>query len=104
LGSPWHRFPLEKAEREAFVPALDMIETPKEYVVRCEVPGIHSKNLDISLTGSVPKITGLREEAQEGAGDVPVEGAGDRYVRADSQAADRSGGGQRSKRPIGTRS
>jgi HSP20 family molecular chaperone IbpA len=49
LGSPWHRFPLEKAELEAFVPALDMIETPKEYVVRCEVPGIHSKNLDIQL-------------------------------------------------------
>ncbi len=49
LGEPMAPcFPLEKAELEAFVPALDMIETPKEYVVRCEVPGIHSKNLDIS--------------------------------------------------------
>ena len=66
--APW--YPLEKAELGAFVPALDLIETPKEYVARCEVPGIHKENLDINLTGNVLKITGRREEAHEGMGEV----------------------------------
>ena len=66
--APW--YPLEKAEFGAFVPALDMIETPKEYVVRVEVPGIHKENLDINLTGNVLKITGQREEVHEGAGEA----------------------------------
>ncbi len=66
--APWH--PLGKAELGEFVPALDMIETPKEYVVKCEVPGIHKENLDINLTANVLKITGRREEAHEGAGET----------------------------------
>jgi HSP20 family protein len=65
---PW--YPLEKAELGAFVPALDLIETPKEYVVRCEVPGIHKENVDLNLTGNMLKITGRREEAHEGAGET----------------------------------
>ena len=66
--APW--YPLEKAELGAFVPALDLIETPKEYVVKCEVPGIHKENLDINLTANVLRITGRREEAHEGAGET----------------------------------
>jgi HSP20 family protein len=66
--APW--FPPEKAEFGAFVPALDMMETPKEYVIRCELPGIHKENLDINLTGNVLKITGRRDEVHEGAGET----------------------------------
>ena len=66
--APW--YPPEKAEFGAFVPALDMIETPKEYVVRVEVPGIHKENLDINLTGNMLKVTGRRDEVHEGAGET----------------------------------
>jgi HSP20 family protein len=53
-----------------FVPALDMMETPKEYVVRCELPGIHKENLDINLPGNTLKITGRRDEVHDGAGET----------------------------------
>jgi HSP20 family protein len=66
--APW--YPFEKAEFGQFVPALDMFETPKEYVVRVEVPGIHKENLDINLTGNVLKITGKKDEVHEGAGEA----------------------------------
>ena len=66
--TPW--FPPEKAEYGAFAPAFDLIETPKEYVVRCEVPGLHKENLDINLTGNVLKIMGRREEVHEGVGET----------------------------------
>ena len=63
-------YPLEKAEFGAFVPAIDMIETAKEYLVRCEVPGVHKENLDINLTGTILRITGRRDEVHEGAGET----------------------------------
>ena len=66
--APW--YPFEKAELGGFVPAIDMVETPQEFVVRCEVPGIHKENLDINLTGNVLRITGRREEIHEGAGEA----------------------------------
>ena len=68
LMAPW--FPPERTDLGAFVPALDLIETPKEYVARCEVPGIHKENVDINLTGNMLKITGRRDEAHEGAGET----------------------------------
>jgi HSP20 family protein len=49
-----------------WAPALDLTETEKEYLIRCEVPGIHRENLDISLTGNVLRITGHKESVQEG--------------------------------------
>jgi HSP20 family protein len=53
-----------------WAPALDLTETEKEYVIRCEVPGIHRENLDISLTGNVLRITGHKESVQEGKGET----------------------------------
>lgn len=66
--APW--YPHEKGEVGPFVPAIDLTETPKEFVVRCEVPGIHKENLDINLTGNMLRITGRREEIHEGAGEA----------------------------------
>jgi len=53
-----------------WAPALDLTETDKEYVIRCEVPGIHKENLDISLTDNVLRITGHKEAVQEGKGET----------------------------------
>ena len=52
-----------------WTPALDVTETEKEYLIRCEVPGIHKENLDISVSGSLLRITGHKEAVQEGKGE-----------------------------------
>ena len=66
LGEPL-AFPLEPMREYGaeWMPVLDLAETPKEYVIRLEAPGIHKENLDINLTGNVLKITGRKEAVQE---------------------------------------
>jgi HSP20 family protein len=54
---PW---PYETAAAE-WIPVIDVVETPAEYVMRLELPGIHKENLDINLTGKRLIITGIRE-------------------------------------------
>jgi HSP20 family protein len=53
-----------------WIPTMDVVETPAEYLVRLEVPGIHRENLDVNLTGKRLIITGIREmvPAVEGEG------------------------------------
>ena len=64
-------------------PALDVTETEKEYLIRCEVPGVHKENLDISLSGNVLRITGHKEAVQEGKGETYLyrEREAGRFVR-----------------------
>lgn len=71
LGEPL-AFPLEPMREYGaeWMPVLDLAETPKEYVVRLEAPGIHKENLDINLTGNVLRITGHKEAVQEGKGET----------------------------------
>jgi HSP20 family protein len=57
-------FPYEAAGTN-WIPVMDVVETPAEYIVRLEVPGIHKENLDINLTGEMLTITGKREIAPE---------------------------------------
>jgi HSP20 family protein len=65
-------FPLERMGTIGgeWAPALDLTETDKEFVIRCEVPGIHKENLDISLADNVLRITGHKEAVQEGKGET----------------------------------
>src|SRR5262245_38968973 len=57
-------FPFETTGAE-WIPVMDMVETPTEYIVRLEVPGFHKENLDINLTGELLAITATREIAAE---------------------------------------
>ena len=91
-------FPFETTGAE-WMPVMDMIETPTEYIVRLEVPGFHKENLDINLTGEVLSITGTRVIAPE------IEGEGYlvkervyREVRPDDPSP-RAGGGEEGDRP-----
>jgi HSP20 family protein len=61
-------FPYENMGAQ-WMPVMDVTETPAEYVVRLEVPGIHKENLDINLTGVMLTITGTREIAPEVEGE-----------------------------------
>ena len=64
-------------------PALDVTEAEKEYLIRCEVPGLHKENLDISLSGNMLRITGHKETVQEGKGEIYLyrERESGRFVR-----------------------
>ena len=58
------------ATEAAWMPAFDLSETDKEFVIRLEIPGIHKENLDIALTSNLLTITGKREVLQEGSGET----------------------------------
>lgn len=60
-------FPLLNVEpgrkaAEKWIPALDLTETEKEFVVRAEVPGVPRENLDVHLEGDILTLTGHREK------------------------------------------
>lgn len=42
-------------------PHLDFSETPKEYVVRLEIPGVTRDDLDVNLDGNLLTLSGKRE-------------------------------------------
>jgi HSP20 family protein len=65
LLPPW---PFETGAAE-WIPVMEVVETPAEYVIRLEVPGIHKENLDINLTGALLTVTGTRAIAPEVEGE-----------------------------------
>ena len=79
LLPPW---PYETGAAE-WIPMMDVVETPAEYAIRLEVPGIHKENLDINLTGARLTITGNREivPAVEGEGYLVKERVYGKFVR-----------------------
>ncbi len=50
---------------EAFVPSIDMYETPKEVVVKASVPGIKAEDLDVHITDNTLTIRGERKVEEE---------------------------------------
>ena len=46
-------------------PPLDVSETPKEVLVRAELPGMDSKEIDISLRDGVLTVRGERKQEKE---------------------------------------
>jgi len=54
--------PLKRAMEGTWMPALDLTETEKEFVIRAEVPGVPRENLDVHLENEVLTLTGHREK------------------------------------------
>jgi HSP20 family protein len=54
--------PFRKAMEGTWMPAIDLTENEKEFVVRVEVPGMPRENLDVNLEGTVLTLTGHREK------------------------------------------
>jgi len=54
--------PFRKTVEPTWMPAIDLTETEKEYVLRAEVPGVPRENLDVHLEGGVLTLTGHREK------------------------------------------
>jgi len=53
-------------EGREWLPALDLAETDKDLIVKCEVPGIDGKDIDISLTDNLLTIKGEKAQEKEG--------------------------------------
>lgn len=54
--------PIRKAMEGTWMPAIDLTETEKEFILRAEIPGIPKENLDVHLEGDVLTLTGHREK------------------------------------------
>jgi HSP20 family protein len=52
-------------EQGELMPAFDIAEADDHFIVKADLPGIESKNLDISLTGNVLTIRGEKKEERE---------------------------------------
>jgi HSP20 family protein len=54
--------PIRKAMEGTWMPAIDLTETEKEFILRAEVPGVPRENLDVHLEGEILTLTGHREQ------------------------------------------
>jgi HSP20 family protein len=54
--------PIRKAMEGTWMPAIDLTETEKEFILRAEIPGIPRENLDVHLEGDILTLTGHREK------------------------------------------
>lgn len=61
----FERRPTKAEEAGEFLPALDLAETDNELVVKCEVPGLEPKDIDISLSDGMLTIKGEKKQERE---------------------------------------
>jgi HSP20 family protein len=61
----FERRPTKGEETGEFLPAIDLAEKDNELVVKCEVPGMDPKDIDISLSDGVLTIRGEKKQERE---------------------------------------
>lgn len=66
-----------------WLPAVDIIEEKARFVVRADVPGVDSSDIDVSMDNGILTISGVRhaEERSEDAGMQRVERSTGRFHR-----------------------
>jgi HSP20 family protein len=67
--------PLETAflpEAIGWAPAMDIVETPAEFTLSAELPGLELKDVDVSLEGGVLTIKGEKTEEKKEEKDKKV--------------------------------
>lgn len=55
---------------ESFKPAVDILEKDNKIIIRCELPGVEEKDLDLRMDGRTLTIKGERKQEPESAGHV----------------------------------
>ncbi len=56
-------------EQKTWVPAFDISENEKEYVVTAEVPGMDAKNLEVTLSDGILTVRGEKKQETEDKGE-----------------------------------
>jgi len=57
--------PYPTFEERTFSPAFDVKETKDAYLFKADVPGIHEKDLDVTVTGNRLTVAGKRDQEKE---------------------------------------
>src|SRR4051812_31209250 len=58
-------------EPASWTPAIDLVETPDAYVLTAEVPGVDPATIDLSVTGTLLTLRGIKPaEEQDASGAV----------------------------------
>ena len=60
----WDDLPAMLSGDGSFVPQADVMETDDAYVAEIELPGVHKKDIDISVSGRRLLVTGERKEVE----------------------------------------
>ena len=60
------KFPTREGE---WAPSVDVSETPKEVIVKAEIPGLDPKDMDVSVHDNVLTLAGERKEEREKEGE-----------------------------------
>lgn len=60
--------PATLREHSAWMPAFDISETEKDYVVKAELPGIDAKDIDVTFTEGVLTVKGEKKHETEDKG------------------------------------
>jgi HSP20 family protein len=63
-------FPEESFARETWSPAVDVREEDGAYLVECDIPGVDSKDIDVTLDNGVLSIRGERKEEHREEGET----------------------------------
>ena len=53
------------SEERVVVPAFDVSETEKEYVISGEIPGINPKDLEVTVTDGIVSVKGEKKQEKE---------------------------------------
>ncbi|UCD87596.1 MAG: Hsp20/alpha crystallin family protein [Desulfobacterales bacterium] len=65
----WNRFfgntPFRQAFSRDWMPSVDVSETRDNVVVRAELPGLETKDIDVSMSGDVLTIKGEKKEEKK---------------------------------------
>jgi HSP20 family protein len=51
------------------MPALDVTDSESEITIKAEVPGMAAKDVDVSISGNMLKLSGQKEECKEEKGE-----------------------------------
>jgi HSP20 family protein len=58
-------FPFDRLAKNMTVPAIEMKETPKKFKFSMELPGVDSKDIDVTVENGALVITGQKREEKE---------------------------------------
>ena len=62
--------PTAAAARRRWIPAIDLVESPAEYVLRADLPGLRSEDVKIEIEENVLTVSGERTARDEGGVDA----------------------------------
>jgi len=56
-------------EKDEWLPAFDIVENEKEYIVSAELPGMEVKDIDVTLSNGILIVKGEKKQEHEDKGE-----------------------------------